>query len=67
MDRPADVVLMSAYFRASGALWNRLAPAWERVPPDLRAGWHPETGTLGVAARARETRRQTAWAALAPQ
>jgi alkylation response protein AidB-like acyl-CoA dehydrogenase len=66
MDRPADVVLMSAYFRASEALWNHLGRAWERVPPDERAGWHPETGTLGVAARARETRRQTAWAALEP-
>ncbi len=66
MDRPADVVLMSAYFRASEALWSRLGPAWEQVPPDVRAGWRPETGTLGVAARARETRRQTAWAALAP-
>jgi len=65
MDRPADVVLMSAYFRASGDLWTRLASAWAQVPEGIRAAWHPEAGTLGVAARARETRRQTAWAALA--
>ena len=64
MDRPADVVLMSAYFRASGALWSRLGPCWDAVPDAVRTAWHPEAGTLGVAARAREARRQSAWAAL---
>ena len=64
MDRPADLVLMSAYFRASDALWSRLGPCWEQVPEAVRRAWRPEVGTLGVAARARESRRQSAWAAL---
>lgn len=62
MARPADVLLMSAYFRASSALWDRLGAAWDLVPEAERAAWSPQTGTLGVAARARETRRQQAWA-----
>jgi hypothetical protein len=62
MSRPADVLLMSAYFRASSALWDRLGAAWDLVPEAERAAWSPQTGTLGVAARARETRRQQAWA-----
>jgi hypothetical protein len=65
MAAPADVLLMSSYFRASEAMWNRLGDAWARVPGDVRAAWSPGTGTLGVAARARETRRSNAWAALA--
>ena len=66
MARPADVVLMSAYFRASDSLWSRLGPAWDRVPEAERAQWNPGNGTLGVAARARETRRQKAWTSLIP-
>lgn len=66
MSRPADVVLMSAFFRAWDGLWSGLGPCWEKVPPDERARWGPSTGTLGVAARAREARRQNAWAKLAP-
>lgn len=62
MARPADVLLMSAYFRASSALWDRLGEAWALVPEAERTAWSPKTGTLGVAARARETRRQQAWA-----
>ncbi len=61
MARPEDVVLMSSYFRASDILWARLGECWSKVPNDERARWSPETGTLGVAARARETRRQNAW------
>ncbi len=64
MARPADVVLMSAFFRSWDTLWTRLGPCWDKVPEDERAGWSPQTGTLGVAARARETRRLNAWAAL---
>jgi alkylation response protein AidB-like acyl-CoA dehydrogenase len=65
MSRPQDVVAMSGWFRASSALWEGLGENWALVPSDKRAAWTPETGTLGVAARARETRRQNAWVALA--
>ena len=66
MATPAEVLLMSAYFRASGQAWDSLADVWAVVPEAERAGWSPQTGTLGVAARARETRRQQAWTALSP-
>jgi len=65
MARPADVLLMSAYFRASGALWDRLGDNWRLVPDEERAAWSPDVGTLGIAARAREARRVNAWTALA--
>jgi acyl-CoA dehydrogenase len=65
MQRAEDVVLMSAYFRASDALWNRLGDVWSQVPDVEREKWSPKIGTLGVAARARETRRQNAWSTLA--
>lgn len=65
MAQPQDVVLMAGYFRASGALWDRLGPAWALVPDAVRKAWSPDTGTLGVAARAREARRRNAWDALA--
>ena len=64
MSRPVDVVLMSAFFRAWDRVWSGLGPCWDLVPPKTRARWSPGTGTLGVAARARETRRQNAWAEL---
>ena len=64
MSRPVDVVLMSAFFRAWDAVWSGLSPCWDRIPPEERTRWSPSTGTLGVAARARETRRQNAWAEL---
>jgi alkylation response protein AidB-like acyl-CoA dehydrogenase len=64
MARPQDVVLMSAYFRASDTLWNRLGEAWDQLDPEERAPWNPKAGTLSVAAKARQTRRQNAWAAL---
>jgi hypothetical protein len=66
MARPTDVVAMSAYFRAADALWNRLGDSWERVPERERAAWNPGAGTLGLAARAREIRRQSAWSTLSP-
>jgi alkylation response protein AidB-like acyl-CoA dehydrogenase len=66
MARPADVVAMSAYFRAADALWARLGESWERVPEPERAAWNPGAGTLGIAARAREIRRQGAWSTLSP-
>ena len=65
MSRPQDVVLMSAYYRASGAFWDGLGDSWAQVPEDVQKLWGAGTGTLGVAARAREVRRQKAWAALA--
>ena len=65
MALPADVLLMSAYFRASGQLWDQLDACWALVPEVEREGWSPQVTTLGVAARARETRRQNAWAELA--
>lgn len=61
MDRPGDVILMSAYFRASISLWSRLDEGWRLTPESDRAAFAPETGLLGVAARAREARRQAAW------
>ena len=64
MSCPVDVVLMSAFFRAWDGVWSGLGPSWDLVPPEERARWSPGTGTLGVAARARETRRQNAWAEL---
>ena len=64
MSRPQDVVLMSAYYRASAGFWDGLQKSWENVPEDAQNRWGASTGTLGVAARAREVRRQKAWAAL---
>ena len=64
MSRPQEVVLMSAYYRASEAFWNGLGESWGHTPEDVQARWGAGTGTLGVAARAREVRRQKAWAAL---
>lgn len=66
MSRAVDVVLMSAFFRAWDEVWRELGPCWDLVPPETRARWSPGTGTLGVAARAREARRQNAWAELTP-
>jgi acyl-CoA dehydrogenase len=64
MARPQDVVLMAGYFRASEALWGRLGACWEMTPEAVRQRWSPGTGTLGVAARAREQRRVNAWGEL---
>ena len=64
MSRPQDVILMSAYYRASAAFWDRLGESWESVSEPIQKLWGAGTGTLGVAARAREVRRQQAWAAL---
>ena len=61
MAKPGDVLLMSAYFRASIGLWARLEECWSLTPEDDREAFAPQTGLLGVAARAREARRQTAW------
>lgn len=65
MNMPHDVLLMSSYFRASSRLWEQIGDNWSRVPEALRTRWSPDVGTLGVAARAREARRQNAWVALA--
>jgi len=64
MARAKDVIVMSAYFRASDALWSRIGDSWTRIPEADRVGWRPEAGTLGVAARARETRRSKAWVSI---
>ncbi|MEM9226199.1 MAG: hypothetical protein AAGA24_06755 [Pseudomonadota bacterium] len=66
MSAPQDVIAMSAYFRASGALWDALTPHWAGVPDPVKTLWRPDVGTLGVAARARETRRLKAWQAVRP-
>jgi len=64
MARAEDVIVMSAYFRASDTLWSRIGDSWTRIPEADRGRWSPEAGTLGVAARARETRRSKAWVSI---
>jgi len=64
MAEPEDVIVMAAYFRASEAFWDRLTPLWAQASAAVKAGWSPEKGTLRLAAKARETRRLKAWAAL---
>lgn len=65
MAAPQDVLLMASYFRSSSRLWEQIGENWHRIPEGERDRWSPEVGTLGVAARAREVRRQNAWVAMA--
>jgi hypothetical protein len=65
MDRPGDVLVMSSYFRASIKLWDGLGDYWRQASDADRTAFSPDVGLLGVAARAREARRQKAWADLA--
>ena len=64
LSKPTDVLLMSAYLRASDQLWKGLDECWAVLPEALRSQWRPEQALLEVAARARETRRQNAWKAI---
>lgn len=64
MASPSAVLLLSAYFRASADHWTDLWRWWTDVPASVVERWHPDRPFLETAARARETRRQTAWESL---
>lgn len=64
MARPEAILLLTAYLRASGEFWIDTWHNWSDPPPAVIAAWSPDRGLLDVAARARETRRATAWQAL---
>jgi len=61
METPEEVLLISAYLRRSAQVWDSLGDCWKDVPPDIVKKWRPDVGMLGVAARAREMRRDKAW------
>ena len=66
MASPEAILLLTAYLRSSGEFWANIWQSWPNAPAGVVAKWSPERSLLGVAERARETRRQTAWAELRP-
>ncbi len=58
------IPLLTAYLRASGDFWVDTWKSWPDAPSSVIEQWSPDRGLLDIAARARETRRQTAWEAL---
>jgi alkylation response protein AidB-like acyl-CoA dehydrogenase len=64
MDSPEAIVLLSAYLRASAEFWDAAWASWPDAPQAVLDAWRPDRGLLDIAARARETRRQSAWDAL---
>lgn len=66
MASPQAILLLTDYLRASGECWTDTWSAWPDVPDSVVARWSPDRNLHDVAARARETRRQTAWATLRP-
>lgn len=66
MASPEAILLLTAYLRSSGEFWAKAWQSWPDAPAEVIAKWSPDRGLLGVAERARETRRQTAWAELRP-
>jgi hypothetical protein len=61
MASPAAVVLLSDFLREADAAWTGAWAAWSDAPDGVVADWSPDRGLLGVAAAARDTRRQNAW------
>ena len=65
---PAPVLALTDYLRSSEVHWTDLWRRWQEipdgVPEQVAAAWIPERGLLGVAAKAREIRRERAWAEL---
>ena len=66
MSSPASILLLTAYLRASGEFWVDTWESWSDAPAEVTKAWTPARGLLDVAARARETRRQSAWTSLRP-
>lgn len=66
MASPEAILLLTAYLRSSGEFWAKTWQSWPDAPAEVIAKWSPDRSLLGVAERARETRRQTAWAELRP-
>lgn len=64
MASPTAILLLTSYLRASGHFWTQTWDQWSDVPESVVAQWRPDRGLLDVAARARETRRATAWSTL---
>ena len=61
MASPASVVLLSDWLARADAAWIAAWESWSDAPDDVVEAWTPERTLLGVAAAARETRRETAW------
>jgi len=61
MSSPASILLLTAYLRASGEFWADTWESWPEAPAEVINAWGPSRGLLDVAAKARETRRQSAW------
>lgn len=64
MASPPAIILLSAYLRASADAWADTWQSWPDAPASVIERWRPDRGLLDTAARARETRRETAWETL---
>lgn len=64
MAGPEAILLLTAYLRSSSGFWSDTWRSWPDPPASVVERWSPDRGLLDVAARARETRRQSAWTEL---
>ena len=64
MSSDAEMLLITAYLRASQAHWASMADGWANAAPEVRPHWQVERPILTVAAKARAQRRASAWQAL---
>lgn len=61
MDSSGALLLITSYLRASQEHWAKMRETWHQADPSIGPHWHADGKILTVAAKARATRRETAW------